>query len=305
MPRRVSIKPNLTVAELEAKYRKSRDAVERTQWQVVWLLAQGKTTAEVVGATGYSIEWVRRIARRYNRGGTLEDRRHNNRGGVKSLLSQDQQLELWEALQGQAPDKGLWNGRKVAEWIAHKAGCSVYPQRGWEYLKKLGFTLHSPVLSIQKGILRSKRGLKKLCQRAEEIKKEYLNDVVEVWGFDEHRLGLKPILRRVWGLRSKGIVVSVHHRYQWLYLYAFVNPESGQSHWLILPRVDVEVFNLALSDFAQSIEAGKGRQVILVMDKVGWHVSKEVVVPNGVHPVNAAVIFTRATASRVVVATNK
>lgn len=161
MPRRVSIKPNLTVAELEARYRKSRDAVERTQWQVVWLLAQGKTTAEVVGATGYSIEWVRRIARRYNRGGTLEDRRHNNRGGVKPLLSQDQQLELWEALQGQAPDKGLWNGRKVAEWIAHKTGCSVYPQRGWEYLKKLGFTLHSPRLKHSKGNPKEQEGLKK------------------------------------------------------------------------------------------------------------------------------------------------
>jgi Transposase and inactivated derivatives len=64
-----------------------------------------------------------------------------------------------------------------------------------------------------------------------------------------------------------------------------VNPESGQSHWLILPRVDVEVLNLALLDFAESVEAGKGRQVILVMDKAGWHVSKEVLVPNGVHPV--------------------
>jgi Transposase and inactivated derivatives len=63
-----------------------------------------------------------------------------------------------------------------------------------------------------------------------------------------------------------------------------VNPESGQSHWLILPRVDVEVLNLALLDFAESVEAGKGRQVILVMDKAGWHVSKEVLVPNGVHP---------------------
>lgn len=56
MSRRVSIKPNLTLAELGARYRKSKYAVERTQWQVVWLLGQGKTTAEVVEATGYSIE---------------------------------------------------------------------------------------------------------------------------------------------------------------------------------------------------------------------------------------------------------
>ncbi len=143
MPKRIIIEPNLSLAELEARYRKSKDVVERTRWQAVWLLAQGKTTNEVAEITGYSIRWIRQIARRYNQTGALEDRRHNN-PGVKPLLSEDQQIELWEALQGEAPDKGLWNCRKVAEWIAQKSGHNIHPQRGWEYLKRLGFSLHSP-----------------------------------------------------------------------------------------------------------------------------------------------------------------
>jgi hypothetical protein len=44
MPKRIIIEPNLSLAELEARYRKSKDVVERTRWQVVWLLAQDKTT---------------------------------------------------------------------------------------------------------------------------------------------------------------------------------------------------------------------------------------------------------------------
>jgi hypothetical protein len=107
--------------------------------------------------------------------------------------------------------------------------------------------------------------------------------VVELWAFDEHRLGLKPIIRRAWALKGSRLVASVNHRYQWLYLYAFLHPQSGKTHWLILPRVDVEVFNLALADFAQSQGAGKGKQVILVMDRAGWHTSDRVVVPDGVH----------------------
>lgn len=107
--------------------------------------------------------------------------------------------------------------------------------------------------------------------------------MVELWAFDEHRLGLKPILRRVWSLKGSRLVASVNHRYQWLYLYAFLHPQSGKVHWLILPRVDVEVFNLALADFAESQGAGKGKQVILVMDRAGWHRSDRVVVPDGVH----------------------
>ena len=35
---------------------------------------------------------------------------------------------------------------------------------------------------------------------------------------DEHRLGLRPVLRRVWALRGRRPVVPVYHRYQWLYV---------------------------------------------------------------------------------------
>lgn len=140
MPKRISIKPKLTLAELGARYRKARDGVERSQWQIVWLLAQGKSTAEVAKATGYSVGWIRQIAGRYNRDGAVGDMRHNN-PGIKALLSREQQLELWQALQAEAPDGGLWNSPKVAQWIEDKIGKKIHVQRGWEYLKKLGFSL--------------------------------------------------------------------------------------------------------------------------------------------------------------------
>ncbi|SRR5579885_1004227 len=99
MPKRIIIGPNLSLAELEARYHKSKDVVERTRCQAVWLLAQGKTTNEVAEITVYSIKWIRQIARCYNQTGALEDRRHNN-SGVKPILSEDQQIELWEASSG-------------------------------------------------------------------------------------------------------------------------------------------------------------------------------------------------------------
>jgi len=53
--------------------------------------------------------------------------------------------------------------------------------------------------------------------------------------YDEHRLGLKPIIMRAWALKRKRPTVCIHHRYQWLYLYAFVHPQTGNSHWVIMP----------------------------------------------------------------------
>jgi hypothetical protein len=53
------------------------------------------------------------------------------------LLSASLQHQLDQALQGRAPDGGLWSGPKVAQWIAAKTGKRIYRQRGWEYLRRL------------------------------------------------------------------------------------------------------------------------------------------------------------------------
>jgi len=97
------------------------------------------------------------------------------------------------------------------------------------------------------------------------------------------RLGLKPIARRVWAPRGRRPVARFRRRYEWLYVYGFVHPESGEVRWLILPRVDAKVFSLALSHFAREVGAGKDKRVLLVLDRAGWHTGGEVEVPEGVH----------------------
>jgi transposase len=75
----------------------------------------------------------------------------------------------------------------------------------------------------------------------------------------------------------------VQHRYQWCYLYAFVHPPSGRTFWLLLPTVSIAAFTVALIEFAQAVGAGHGKQVLLVLDGAGWHVSPQLHVPAGVH----------------------
>src|SRR5712691_8875496 len=141
MNKPITVQPHLSLEEVEARYRKAKDAVERSHWQIIWLLAQGKTTKEIQEFTGYCLAWIRAIAHRYNQGGppALGDRRHNNPGG-SFLLSPKQQAQLEQALEGPAPDGGLLTGRQVARWILVQTGRKVHPQRGWEYLKRLGYS---------------------------------------------------------------------------------------------------------------------------------------------------------------------
>ncbi len=65
---------------------------------------------------------------------------------------------------------------------------------------------------------------------------------VELWAEDEARLGLKPVLRRVWAPVGKRPVAKVKRGYEWTYLYGFVRPQSGEVFWLILPTVNVKLF---------------------------------------------------------------
>src|SRR3712207_3467879 len=97
MPKKIKLKPPLSSEELENCYRKARDPVLRSHYQILWLISEGKTTRQVMEATGYSRGWIQKLARRYNAEGleALGDRRHQNPGAKeRALLDSDQQREL-------------------------------------------------------------------------------------------------------------------------------------------------------------------------------------------------------------------
>jgi transposase len=125
MPKTIKPEPYLNSKELENRYRKAHDPVLRSHYQILWLIGEGKTTTEVMEATGYSRGWIQQLARRYNASGpeALGDRRHLNPGAKeRALLSADQQEELREALKEPPPDGGMWNSPKVGEWIERRTG---------------------------------------------------------------------------------------------------------------------------------------------------------------------------------------
>ena len=140
----MTLAPYLSVEELHQRYRRAEDPVTRSQWQMLWLLANGTATAEVAQVTGYTVRWVQEVARRYRAGpAAIRDRRHGN-PGAPPLLDAAQQEQLRLALGGPAPDGGLWTGRHVSHWIGRTIGRPVDPARGWEWMRRLGFTPQRP-----------------------------------------------------------------------------------------------------------------------------------------------------------------
>lgn len=169
MPKKIRLKPHLSTAELESRYREARDPVERSHYQIVWLIAQGKTTGEVMEVTGYSRNWIQQLSRRYNERSpaALRDKRHENPGAKdRALLDEEQREELAGLLKGAPSDGGMWNSRKVAEWIEQRTGRRASPQRGWEYLRRLGNTPKVPRPSHAKADPREQEAFKKSFPRS-------------------------------------------------------------------------------------------------------------------------------------------
>ena len=145
MGRRIRVEGDLSAEELQERYRKASHPAEKTHWQVLWLIAEGKSAAQVAEVTGYTLNWVRALVGRYNREGpeaARDGRRHHS--GRRPLLSPEQLAELPAALEGPAPRGGLWSGPEVARWMSEKLGRPVRPQRGWEYLRRAGQTPQIP-----------------------------------------------------------------------------------------------------------------------------------------------------------------
>ena len=101
---------------------------------------------------------------------------------------------------------------------------------------------------------------------------------------DEHRLGLKPILRRVWTPVGVQPTAEVNWRNQVvLALWVCTSVWQEQTNWWLLPKVNITVFNQVLADLAEHFGNRKNKRMILVLDRAGWHSSQKLKIPEGLH----------------------
>jgi transposase len=90
--------------------------------------------------------WIEQLQARYNELGprALGDLRRNN-GTRPSVLTPELLAQLKDRMRDPPPDGGLWTSGKVATWMAAQLGLEkLAPQRGWEALQAIGWSIQSP-----------------------------------------------------------------------------------------------------------------------------------------------------------------
>ena len=75
----------------------------------------------------------------------------------------------------------------------------------------------------------------------------------------------------------------MQHRYDWRYLVGFVHPASGRTVFHLATTVSIPLFEVELAAFAQHVGASPTQQIVLVLDRAGWHASVKLRVPEHIH----------------------
>jgi len=90
------------------------------------------------------------------------------------------------------------------------------------------------------------------------------------------------VTRRVWAPVGERPIAHGHHRFEWLYVTAFVSPATGECFWYVSNGVSKPFFEALLRLFAEEAGAGRERRIVLTLDNAGWHGEAGLAVPDGV-----------------------
>jgi len=94
---------------------------------------------------------------------------------------------------------------------------------------------------------------------------------------DQARIGQQGTLTRVWARTGSRPTAVKQTEYEWVYLWAAVEPMTGQSVAMITPTVDTALMNQFLQGLSGTLHANE--HAVLVLDQAGWHLAKTLVVP--------------------------
>lgn len=97
---------------------------------------------------------------------------------------------------------------------------------------------------------------------------------------DEARFGQQGTTTRMWARTGSRPTAVKQTRYEWVYLYAAVEPATGASVALQAPNINTGTMNVFLKMLAADL--GPRDHAVLIMDQAGWHKARKLVVPDNI-----------------------
>ena len=94
--------------------------------------------------------------------------------------------------------------------------------------------------------------------------------------------GCKPVGAASGPSRAPGRGRAGGRAYEWLYVYGFARPSTGETFAALLPRVNAVLMGEALAEFAAHADPEGSKLLVVLVDNAGWHVARRLAVPPNV-----------------------
>jgi len=257
------------VQELEAAWDKPQPDWARQRLTVLRLIAQHELNAEQIAAVqGITRKTVFNYLALVRAGGVARLLTRMHKGGkvpvVRGAVAEELVAKLGEGRFRRAKDAQAWIKKRTRKTL----GLS----RVYQVLGRLGARLKVPRKAHAKQDHAKTAAFKvELATRLDAVVGAEARAArpVRVWVLDEHRYGLLPVIRRMWGLKGVRILAPYATRYQWGYLHEAIEVDgANQVELLFTPCIDQEVHTL----FLQQIGAADPTALhVVIQDQAGFH----------------------------------
>lgn len=128
---------------------------------------------------------------------------------------------------------------------------------GYSYKKPQPVHLKNDKTVMLNWINKFKRDIRK-------VERNLINKKVEVYFQDETRFGQKTISTKIWAKKDSKVTYLNQNGFLNAWIYGAINPLNGDSHALILPRLDSENMQIFIDSFLEKIPDNK--HIIMVLD---------------------------------------
>ncbi len=267
MARKLPILGAAVVAEIEAAWNQPQEEWARRRLLVVRLIAQhGHSVAKIMQIADVARQTVFTYRDKVVAGGVAELLKREWKGArvptVRGAVAEEfiQRLEAGQFRQA----------RDAQAWIKKRTRKNMSESGVRKVLRRLGGKLKVPRKShTKKDPAKAAEFKVALPARLSEVVGPNPQSSVRIWVLDEHRYGLLPVLRRVWGRRGVRVHAPYATRYQWGYLHEALEVDGAHRvELLFTPAIDRDIHAIFLQQIATSEPAALH---VVIADQAGFH----------------------------------
>lgn len=273
-----------TLQELkDLEHAEKMDPNRAKRLRIIILAAQRWSAPEIAMAVGLSRRACQLWIQRYNEEGLDGLRDRDGRGRPFMLSSEQEEMVRKRLDDGPTPEDKVCSlrgddvRRILEEEFSKKRSLSTI----YNLLHKLGYSYlrprpkHYRANDADQGEFKSK-----LPRRLETVAASHPEKKIRVYFQDEARFGQQGTVTNVWARTGTRPRVDRQTEYEYLWVLGAVCPETGRAEGLLSPRLNTDVVNAFLREFAKTIP--ENEHVVMIWDGAGFHTSRRLVVPDNV-----------------------